>query len=212
MTLGPDQSLPAVPRARENRRREIIEAAFELFAERGYRGGSLDQVAQRVGLTKAGLLHYFSSKEALLIAVLAERDRYSASVAVRASEAADPLELRLKALQALVAHNASQRGLIQAFTVLSAESVTEDHPAQEFFRQRYRAGRERLAEVVTTAGRELSEDDARRAAALLLAVMDGLQLQWLLDPEEVDMGDAFNFFAALFVQLGATRSEAAPAD
>ena len=52
------------------RRRQIIEAAFDVFAARGYQGGSLQEVADRVGLGHTSILHYFPSKRALLIAVL----------------------------------------------------------------------------------------------------------------------------------------------
>ena len=55
------------------RRRQIVDAAFELFAAHGYRGASLQDVADRVGLSQTGLLHYFPSKRELLIAVLAKR-------------------------------------------------------------------------------------------------------------------------------------------
>src|SRR3954454_514213 len=204
MTLDPDDPLDASPPdgavaqgrprpgQRPSRRREIVQTAFEVFSERGFRGASLEQVAQRVGLTKAGILHYFPSKEALLVAVLEERDRDSASIGTRQHDPADPLHGRLAGMREIVAANASQRGLVQAFTVLSAESVTDSHPAQDFFRQRYRKGRRKLAEVLTTSGAELSEDDPRLAAALVLAVMDGLQLQWLLDPDEIDMAEAFS--------------------
>ena len=41
-----------------NRREEILRAALDVFAERGYRGASLALVAERVGLTQQGLLHY----------------------------------------------------------------------------------------------------------------------------------------------------------
>ena len=211
MTPGPDDAPDAQPdetlaprQPRENRRREIIQTAFEVFSERGFRGASVDQVAQRVGLTKAGVLHYFSSKEALLVAVLQERDRESASIGARWDDSADPLHSRLAGLREVVVQNTSQRGLVQAFTVLSAESVTEGHPAQDYFRQRYEYGRQRLAEVAKTAGPQLSDVDALRAASLVLAMMDGLQLQWLLDPDEVDMAEAFTLFARLFDHLGGT--------
>ena len=217
MTLGPDDAPDADPpdgagaeagrpRAgqRENRRQEIIQTAFEVFTVRGFRGASLGEVAQQVGLTKAGLLHYFPSKDALLIAVLEERDRVGISIGKRAATAADPVHGRLEGLRAVLAQNASQRGLVQAFTVLSAESVTDGHPAQDYFRARYRDGRRRLAEGITAPGQNLSERDARLAAAVLFAVMDGLQLQWLLDPDEVDMADAFTLFAEAFEQLGFT--------
>ena len=54
----------------EERRAEIVRAALEVIAERGYRGASLAAVAERVGLTQQGLLHHFPTKEALLVAVM----------------------------------------------------------------------------------------------------------------------------------------------
>ena len=47
------------------RRVEIVKAAFEVFAERGYQGGSLQEVADRVGVSQTSLLHYFPSKRHL---------------------------------------------------------------------------------------------------------------------------------------------------
>jgi AcrR family transcriptional regulator len=208
MTRSADDSPDAQParQQRANRRQEIIQTAFEVFTERGFRGASLEQVAQRVGLTKAGILHYFPSKEALLVAVLQERDRESASTGARWADPTDPLHARLAGLQEIVAQNTTRRGLVQAFTVLSAESVTDNHPAQDYFRQRYEDGRRRLAEVAKTAAPELSDTEALRAASLVLAVMDGLQLQWLLDPDQVDMPEAFSLFGRLFEHLGSTNT------
>ncbi|WP_249026692.1 helix-turn-helix domain-containing protein, partial [Amycolatopsis pretoriensis] len=48
-----------------DRRASIVRAAFEVIAERGYRGTSLAAVADRVGLTQQGLMHYFPTKEDL---------------------------------------------------------------------------------------------------------------------------------------------------
>ena len=62
----------------EERRAEIVRAALEVIAERGYRGASLAAVAEKVGLTQQGLLHHFPTKEALLVAVLEERDQWDA--------------------------------------------------------------------------------------------------------------------------------------
>src|SRR5438309_1992265 len=64
-------------------------------------------------------------------------------------------------------------------------------------------------EVAKTAVPELSQAEALRAASLVLAVMDGLQLQWLLDPDEVDMAEAFTLFARLFDHLGAVDPDEA---
>ncbi|GHJ49279.1 TetR family transcriptional regulator [Catellatospora sp. TT07R-123] len=175
----------------ERRRSEILAAALEVFAERGYRGASLAAVAERVGLTQQGLLHYFPSKDALLAEVLRLRDDLDRH--------AYPDDCGLDALEKVVAHNTARPGLVQSFTVLAADSVTDEHPAKPFFTERYRAVRAVMAEAVR---RDLGDDlpaglTHEQAGALLVAVMDGLQLQWLLDPDEVRMTDAFRAFVAL---------------
>ncbi|MEU3077226.1 TetR/AcrR family transcriptional regulator [Streptomyces laurentii] len=177
----------------EERRTEIVRAALEVIAERGYRGASLSAVAERVGLTQQGLLHYFPTKEALLVAVLEERDRWDTGGG-RGRE-----HWRLDLLESLVEYNAMRPGIVQTFSALLGESVTEDHPARAFFTERYAQTRAHLAAVLRAEfGDELPGGlTPERAAPLLTAVMDGLQYQWLLDPEAVDMPAAFRDFLAL---------------
>lgn len=85
--------------------------------------------------------------------------------------------------------NAEREGIVRLYAVLSAESVTDDHPAQAYFRDRYSGLRDFVAEALTEAC-ALGDADAprvRAAANAIIAVMDGLQVQWLLDPGAVDM-------------------------
>ncbi|TLS47412.1 TetR/AcrR family transcriptional regulator [Streptomyces montanus] len=172
------------------RRAEILRAALEVIAERGYRGASLAAVAERVGLTQQGLLHYFPTKEALLVAVLAERDKW---------DAMPDSQWRLDLLASLTEYNAMRPGIVQTFSALLGESVTEEHPAREFFTQRYEAVRATMAQVLRAEyGERLPSGlTPERAAPLLVAVMDGLQYQWLLAPEDVDMPGAFRDFLTL---------------
>jgi AcrR family transcriptional regulator len=174
----------------EERRAEIVRAALEVIAERGYRGASLASVAERVGLTQQGLLHYFPTKEALLVAVLKDRDQW---------DAVPNTTWRVDLLTSLVEYNAMRPGIIQTFSALLGESVTEGHPAREFFTQRYTAVRANMAAVLRAEyGDRLPNGlTPERTAPLLVAVMDGLQYQWLLDPESVDMPGAFRDFLTL---------------
>ncbi|MFJ7072998.1 TetR/AcrR family transcriptional regulator [Streptomyces sp. NPDC098781] len=174
----------------EERRAEIVRAALEVIAERGYRGASLASVAERVGLTQQGLLHYFPTKDALLVAVLQERDQWDAVPDTR---------WRVDLLASLVEYNAMRPGIIQTFSALLGESVTEGHPAREYFTERYSRVRANMAEVLRAEyGDRLPNGlTPERAAPLLVAVMDGLQYQWLLDPESVDMPGAFRDFLRL---------------
>ncbi|GIG71093.1 TetR/AcrR family transcriptional regulator [Phytomonospora endophytica] len=170
----------------EERRQDILEAALTLFAERGYRGASLATIAEKAGLTQQGLLHYFPSKERLLTEVLRLRDE-------RDMAATGTADTTLDALARIVELNQERRGMVQSYTVLSADSVTEGHPARDFFTERYERLRLELAKVVRA---ELGDSPRagmtpETAATLLIAVMDGLQLQWLLSDETVDMAGAF---------------------
>ena len=174
----------------EERRAEIVRAALEVIAERGYRGASLAAAAERVGCTQQGLLHHFPTKDALLVAVLKDRDRWDAVPAT---------QWRVDLLASLVEYNAMRPGIIQTFSALLGESVTEGHPARPYFTERYRQVRANMAAVLRTEyGERLPNGlTPERTAPLLVAVMDGLQYQWLLDPESVDMPGAFRDFLAL---------------
>ncbi|MEV5489961.1 TetR/AcrR family transcriptional regulator [Streptomyces bobili] len=174
----------------EERRAEIVRAALEVIAERGYRGASLAAVAERVGLTQQGLLHHFPTKDALLVTVLKERDQWDAMPHNR---------WRIDLLCSLVEYNAMRPGIIQTFSALLGESVTEGHPARSYFTDRYRQVRADITAALRTEyGDRLPNGlTPERTAPLLVAVMDGLQYQWLLDPESVDMPGAFRDFLRL---------------
>ncbi|MFF9634557.1 TetR/AcrR family transcriptional regulator [Streptomyces bacillaris] len=180
----------------EERRAEILRATLEVIAERGYRGATLGAVAERVGLTQQGLLHYFPTKEALLVAVLEDRDRWDTGGGGRGGEDG---AWRLELLGSLVEYNAMRPGIVQTFSALLGESVTEEHPAREFFTRRYTQVRAGMAATLRAeyGGTLPGGLTPERAAVLLVAVMDGLQYQWLLDPEAVDMPEAFEDFLGL---------------
>jgi len=170
------------------RRQEILEAAMAVFAVRGYRNASLAEIADRVGMTHAGVLHHFASKEQLLVEVLEYRD--SSDVRdLEGHQAPTGLEL-LAHLIRTAATNAQRPGIVQSYSVLSAEAVTEDHPAQEWFRSRYAGLRQMVSEaIVEGLGPDCAptEPELSAATAAIIAMMDGLQVQWLLEPTAIDM-------------------------
>ncbi|RKN06529.1 TetR/AcrR family transcriptional regulator [Streptomyces radicis] len=160
---------------------------METFATRGYHNASLAEIAERAGLTQAGVLHHFRSKAGLLTGVLDLRDQ--SDIGTLGEERPRGLAF-LRHLVETAARNAEREGIVRLYAVLSAESVTEGHPAQDYFRTRYEGLRGLLVEALTEAG-ELGEIDEGidpvAAASAVIAVMDGLQVQWLLAPEAVDM-------------------------
>jgi AcrR family transcriptional regulator len=168
------------------RREAVLKAAMSVFGTRGYNKGALVEVAQRAGMTHAGVLHHFGSKEGLLVAVLRYRDGEAVDGVAGRAQVGGPAFL--PHLLDTVEQNTHQRGVVQTYAVLSAESVTQGHPAQEYFRGRIAGLRAKLERVLReTVGDGPTDAEIARAASALIAVMDGLQVQWLLDPDAVDM-------------------------
>ena len=179
------------------RRAEILRVAREVFATRGFRSASLAVIAERAGLSEPGLLHHFPSKDHLLTAVLEERDDSEIERTRRQVE--EEHSSRAEALLDLCRRNATRPEMVQLFTVLAAESVDAAHPAHEWFVERYRMIRALLVDGLEQEQREgrLAPDaDLEQLAIEIVAMFDGLQLQWLLDRERVDMVAPFERFIA----------------
>ena len=169
------------------RREDIITAAIEVYGEVGYGGSSMRAIAKRVGMTHAGLLYYFPSKEALLAAVLERRDAQDAE---REHLAGPPGLAALQHFLDLAAYNVQHRPIVDLYARLAAEAVAVGHPAHDYFERHYREARDyALASFSVMAERgELREGiSPYEAAVTFIALMDGLQVQWLTTPDEVDL-------------------------
>ena len=178
------------------RRQAIVDEALVVFSRTGFHGGSLREIAKRVGVTPSGLLHHFADKEELFTEVLHQRDE-----AVRAA-AGDPAEHTLiEQAKRVVAHNQTSRGLTSLYAIVSAEATDAEHPSHDDFAERYRARADEAVEILRRgldAGEVRDDIDPALAARLISAVMDGIQLQWLLD-ESVDMVPLFDEFVRRYL-------------
>lgn len=158
------------------KREEILSVALDVVARRGYAGASVREIAEAVGLSQAGLLHYFDSKGELFTAILEKRDEVD-----YAGNTGDFLDDLVR----VVAHNAEVPGLVRLFAQLSLEAADQQHPAHDFFRDRYAFLRETLTERIRAGqadGSLRAALDPERTATLIIAATDGLQAQFLLDP------------------------------
>ena len=126
------------------KREEILTVALEVIARSGYRHTSVKELANAVGLSQAGLLHYFASKEELFAEILGLRD----AVDIEAAEARG--ESPLDALVSIVRHNADLPGLVQLHAQFAVESGDPGHPAHHAFVDRYTRVRTWLAEDIST--------------------------------------------------------------
>jgi AcrR family transcriptional regulator len=168
------------------RRRTILATALEVFAESGFRGASIREIANRVGMTDTGVVHHFGGKGNLLLEVVKQKE------AEDSGAIGDPYR------RDLVVKNGTRGGTVRLFTRLSAEATDPEHPAHEHFVSRYAKVREHMTERLAKEladGRIPSTIDPAMASRLMLAVMDGLQIQWLLDPC-LEMDVAYDDFIA----------------
>ncbi|MFJ2211141.1 TetR/AcrR family transcriptional regulator [Streptomyces sp. NPDC101062] len=216
------------------RRADIIRAARDSFVEHGHAAASLRDIAKRAGISHAAVLHHFRNKDELLTAVLAQRDdeewefafteaRARAGAAARSEDGGegggegkgdgdgagdDPASPVRYLAKILLGHQKTPE-LMRLWAELSAAASRPDHPAHAYFFDRY----ERVRLHATQAMRERAAQgrlreglDPDSAAALLQAVLHGLQSQWLLN-KELDIIEPLNrFFDLILVPADEQRS------
>lgn len=175
------------------RREEILDAAQQLFSVQGYRGTALAEVAAEVGLTMAGVLHYFASKEDLLAAVLKRRDE---SIAPSYEHILDEGGTFHQAAHEVMVQSMASPDALRIFITLAAESADPEHPAHAYFQDRYRVARARFTRLLDEA-KERGEIDPGASGPVLISVFDGLQLQWLLTPEFDILGELDRFLLSI---------------
>lgn len=187
---------PAGPRGAyaktPQRREEILDAAFSVFARYGYLNSSMSEIAKRVGMTMPGVTHHFPTKSGLLGAVLQQRDLDAARY-VQGRRGLDFFQ----GLLDIAERDERDRGLTQLFAILAAEATSDDHPVHQYFRDRY--------VMILDNVRRAFEDAAQRgelregvvpaeAAQMYVALSDGLQLQRLYGVSHVGQPEATRRF------------------
>jgi AcrR family transcriptional regulator len=175
---------PTTARGRA-RREQLLDVGLDAFGAQGYRGTSLSAIAEAVGISEPGLLHHFPSKQALLLGVL-ERHEALHRERMRAQVEAAGGSIMAAFVDLAQQHEADPR-FIRLFTMLAAESVDPSHPAHDWFVARFRRVRTAVAARIEEGqqlGRIDAELDPELLARLVLALLDGLELQHLLEPTE----------------------------
>ena len=201
---------PGRPRAgSEDKRARILNEAVVLFGEHGYAGTSLADIANAADISKAGLLHHFSSKDELFCKVLERRDREDALSILVESPAGegdtveapvdtignlDTLDVAgasdldgnpwalLERYIELLERNVAHRDLTAIYTATAVSVLDAEHPAHRWMANHLNSAVERFEssfEAGKTAGLVDPTMPSRLVARSLVALIDGLQLQWL---------------------------------
>ena len=161
----PDSVLQSAPKAAPARTADIYRAAAELMVEKGFGGTSIGDIAQAVGMTKAGLYHHISGKQDMLYQIMKHAmDELERVVSTPVRLIDDPEE-RLRQLMRLHIQGSVNHGL--AFTVLISEMNHLAPAQQEEIRGRIREYHALIRETL----RELSENGRLRSLDVNIATM-----------------------------------------
>jgi AcrR family transcriptional regulator len=184
----------AAPRRRErltasHRRRLIIEAAREAFLEKGLSGARMKDIAQRVGLTDAGLYAHFDSKDELYLAAVQEPlerlvRRFTVDIRALADEpGADRGELLRRANEQLL------KCMVELTPLLALALFSELEPGREFYREVFlpRLEEATLSIVKTIYGKQDPPEDLDVVVEAMLGVHFGVALDNLMRGREVDV-------------------------
>jgi AcrR family transcriptional regulator len=164
------------------KRAEILDVALEVIARDGYSGATVKNLAEAVGLSQNGLLHYFGSKDALFAEILRHEDdiaaeRFNPATTDFASDLVDRL---LDAIEAEIA----SPGMSQLSLRVTGEATELGHAAHALLRDRYTVIRAVVHDAVLRLqdeGRVPAGLDPTAIATLVFASWDGLRIQWMFD-------------------------------
>ena len=185
---------PRAPRSPKGiaRRQQILDRAIEVFAAKGPDGTSLRAIAEAIGVSHGALLHYFDSRETLLIAVMQENEQRRVG--------APPEDNVVGPMVRAAERNVTIPGLVALYTSMLAGSIdAANEPSHAYFIDRFERLRVELAENVRIGQRDGTirpDIDPTAMAALVIAASDGLQAQWLLEPR-VDIADSLRLLSLI---------------
>jgi AcrR family transcriptional regulator len=184
-------------------REQLLEGAIECLRTKGYARTTARDIANAADANLASIGYHFGSKEALLNeAILRACDEWTTRLgqAAFAGGSDSPLAQMAASWVAMLASFEELRPVLVGLVEAVGQSAWSEDLRQELAAH-YRTSREQVASMVRASLGE-GETDANVVASFLIAVCDGLVLQWLLDPNETPTGDQ------LISSLGSALSRA----
>lgn len=175
-------------------REQLLAAARQLLEDKGYAHITARDLVAASGTNLASIGYHFGSKAGLLNAALGtvfEEWTTQLAQAAMAEPEASPIERAHRTWATLLDSLNGRRALLVSFVEAMAQA-DRDPDLREQLAGMYRSVRSRVAAMVATAlGDDVTPDDPRctAVASWVMAVCDGLSMQWLLDPASSPSGD-----------------------
>jgi len=177
----------SMPADKTSNRTRIIDAAGKLMADKGVKLTTLADIAREAGISRGTLFYYYASKNDLIYDILEKHlsdltDAIFASLPRRRSSTADLASVLQSALTGLIQDENS--GRINLY--LLQEAIIDNSDLKDRFAVKYQTWRELIAGQIARA---FGISDSSRLSALgtiLLAMIDGLTIQFLLAPQSIN--------------------------
>jgi AcrR family transcriptional regulator len=180
--------------AQISHRDQLLEGAIECLKTKGYARTTARDIAAAANANLASIGYHFGSKEALLNeAILRTCEQWTDRLgeAAFAREDESPLDQMAASWVAMLSSFEELRPVLVGLIEAVGQSAWSEDVRHELAAH-YRTSREQVASMVRASLGTEAEDtgtDANVVASFLIAVCDGLVLQWLLDPDETPTGD-----------------------
>ena len=170
-------------------RQAIIEVTTRLFAQRGYAGTSLDLIAKEANTSKSSIFWHFENKEDLLFTVvdraMTDWEVEAGSQILREPDAGKQLEKLVDLYRALAMKRPDTLRLLLGLLLETADVNEQVKTRFQKMYRGYRASIQMVVEEGVISGHFSTLFAPRALAAMVLALFDGLFIQWFLDPENV---------------------------
>lgn len=180
--------------AQPSHRDQLLKGAVECLRTTGYSRTTARQIAAAADASLASIGYHFGSKEALLNeAITTTCEQWATRLLEAASAAPDasPLEQMAASWLAMIASFEEMRPVLVGFVEAVGQSAWSEE-LREQMAAHYGRVRQAVTEMVSLSLGSSAKDagaDPKVVASYLIAVCDGLMLQWLLDPEETPTGE-----------------------
>ncbi len=182
-------------------RERIVAAAIELFAHGGYEGTSVLSIAQKVGISDAGVLYHFSTKRELFLAVVdvfvvVQAEQFSTLIAPGGLQAIDNLRAWGGVMEL-------RPDLLALQIVLNAEAITPLAELHGYWAERHRALLDLIAGLFRQGverGDIRPDIDPDYEASAMAAHLDGARLQWFYSDGSASIATSFDTYVTLLLR------------
>lgn len=177
---------------------KILSNSIELFSKNGYKSTSVSQIAKRCKISKSLIYNYFKSKEEILLNIVDHLFEMANSVVFDLEKVKDPVEK----LEIIISKSFEFLRHDKEFTVMYVSLMMQPE-VNGIVKSRLKKTYKKWSGIITKILIDLKIKDAEYESYLFLALIDGLQLQYMYDVEGIDINKITSELTNRYLNMGA---------